>query len=224
MKGKIITLEGIDGSGKATQSKKLVERLNKEGFKSIYLDFPQYDNNFFGEFLSELLQGKYGDFLSYHPKVASIFYACDRFETKNKITEYINNGFNIVFDRYVSSNKIHQGGKIKDLKKRQEFLSWLNKMEYEIFKLPKPNLTIFLNVDPKTTHQLLSSESKIYSGGKRGLPEKSLDYQNNSLQLALWLKDQEKNWLSIDCLKENQLLSIETIHEKIYQTIFDFFS
>lgn len=224
MEGKIIAIEGIDGSGKATQSKKLVDRLNNEGHKSVYLDFPQYHNNFFGKFLTELLQGEYGDFLAYHPKVASIFYACDRFETKSKIDEYIKNGFNIILDRYVSSNQIHQGGKIKNLQERQEFLSWLNQMEYEIFKLPKPDLTIFLNINPKTTSKLLSSELQTHSGGKRGLPEKSLDYQKNSLEAALLLKDQEQSWLSIDCLKKDQLLSIEDIHEKIHQNVSDFFA
>ncbi len=86
-KGKFIVLEGVDGSGKATQTKLLIERLKKEKIKVKSIDFPQYYNNFFGEFIGECLRGDYGDFINLDPKIVSVLYAADRFESNQKIKE-----------------------------------------------------------------------------------------------------------------------------------------
>src|SRR3990167_6836927 len=117
-KGKLIVLDGTDGSGKATQTKILQARLKKEGYRVQTLDFPQYEKNFFGGLIGECLAGEHGDFVSIDPYIGSTLYAADRFESKDKIMRWLRAGCVVVLDRYVSSNQIHQGGKITDAKKR----------------------------------------------------------------------------------------------------------
>ena len=83
--GKFIVIDGIDGSGKKTQTKLLIERLKREGLKVKTIDFPQYENNFFGKFIGECLVGEHGDFAKLDPKIASVLYGADRFESSQKI-------------------------------------------------------------------------------------------------------------------------------------------
>jgi len=111
MKGKFIVFDGNDGSGKQTQAKLLIERLEKEGHKIRIIDFPRYYDNFFGKFIGECLTGKYGDFIGIDPHIISVIYAADRFESSKEIKEWIDKGYIVLADRYVSANQIHQGGK-----------------------------------------------------------------------------------------------------------------
>ena len=111
-KGKFIVLDGNDGSGKATQSRLLADKLSAEGIAAITMDFPAYDRNYFGALLGECLAGKHGDFLHMDPKIASTLYMLDRFESSGDILEALEKGKVIIADRFSSSNQIHQGGKI----------------------------------------------------------------------------------------------------------------
>src|ERR1035437_5565673 len=139
-KGRLIVIDGTDGSGKATQVNLLTKRLKKEGHIVKNLDFPEYYDNFFGGFIAHCLQEKYYNWTNIHPKIASIAYAADRWESKKKIDEWLEKGYIILANRYVSANQIHQGGKIKNNKKRADFIKWLYQMEYEVFKIPRPNV------------------------------------------------------------------------------------
>lgn len=143
-KGKFIVIDGIDGTGKATQAALLVQRLRREGKKAKAVEFPNYYKNFFGKLLGEYLSGKYGDFIEMDPHVASVLYAADRFESSGQIRRWLAAGYTVVADRYVSANQIHQGSKITDEADRRLFLHWLEKMEYEVFKIPRPDLILYL--------------------------------------------------------------------------------
>ncbi|PIR04899.1 MAG: thymidylate kinase, partial [Candidatus Liptonbacteria bacterium CG11_big_fil_rev_8_21_14_0_20_35_14] len=145
-KGKLIVIDGIDGSGKATQIKLLETRLKKEKIKVKTIDFPRYQDNFFGKLIGKYLSGIYGDFIKVAPRLASVLYAADRFESSQQIQNWLNLGFTVLADRYATANQIHQGGKISNLKERKDFLKWLDTMEYEIFKIPKPDLVIYLDL------------------------------------------------------------------------------
>ena len=105
-KGKLIVLDGSDGSGKATQTRFLLARLKKEGYRVKTLDFPQYEKNFFGKLIGECLVGDYGDFVKIDPHIGSVLYAADRYESKPVIERWLKQGFVVVLDRYVSSNQI----------------------------------------------------------------------------------------------------------------------
>ena len=108
--GKFIVIDGIDGSGKATQTKLLTNRLKNLGVKVKAIDFPRYYDNFFGKLLGEYLSGVYGDFTQVDPRVASVLYAADRFESSQQIKKWLATGYTVIADRYVSANQIHQGG------------------------------------------------------------------------------------------------------------------
>ena len=118
-RGKLIVIDGTDGSGKATQVELLAKRLKSEGKTVKIVDFPEYYKNFFGEFIGHCLSEQYYKFLNVHPKIASVLYAADRWESKDEIEGWLKKGYMIIANRYVSANQIHQGGKIKNSKKRK---------------------------------------------------------------------------------------------------------
>ncbi|MFZ1736088.1 MAG: thymidylate kinase [Candidatus Moraniibacteriota bacterium] len=208
--GKLIVIDGTDGSGKATQTKLLVKRLKKQnGIQVRTLDFPQYTSNFFGRLLDECLHGKQEGFSTLDPHITSVLYAADRFESKRKIEKWIEQGMIVVLDRYVSANQIHQGGKIADIKKREEFLKWLDKMEYEIFGIPRPDVLIYLSIPVEFSVQLLDAEKK-----ESDIVETDRIYLENSAKSAEWLCRRYK-WNKISCTRKGALRSIEEIHEEI---------
>jgi dTMP kinase len=223
MKGKFIVIDGTDGSGKATQSRELIKKLEKEGREVRTIDFPQYEKNFFGKFIGECLTGEHGDFAKLNPKVASTLYAADRFESSKEIKKWINEGFIVIADRYASSNQIHQGGKIKDSKKRKEFLDWLEKMEFEVFEIPKPDAVIYLSVPLEVSGKLLKNEGnkekKKYLNGKEDLVENNLDYMENSKASAVKMLEETNNWVEINCIENDKLRSIEDIGNEIYENV-----
>ncbi len=221
--GKFIVIEGIDGSGKKTQTKLLIKRLRREGFKIKTIDFPQYEKNFFGKFIGECLSGKHGDFAKLDPKIASVLYAADRFEASGKIRKWLADGCIVIADRYANSNQIHQGGKISNPKKRKEFLDWLKKMEFKIFKIPQPDAVIFLNVPLKVSLNLLKNNDakkrKAYLNGKKDAHESDPQHLINARRSALNLVKHNKNWLNIKCVERGRLLSIEEIAEVVWKEV-----
>ncbi len=209
-KGKLIVLDGLDGSGKETQTKRLIEYLKKNNKKVRTLDFPRYEENFFGSFIKSCLKGEHGDFVNTDPYIASLIYASDRFESKEKLKKWLKDGFVIVLDRYVSANQIHQGGKIKNLKEREKFLNWQEKMEYDIFGLPIPDLIVYLDVSVNISQKLLHLTDK-----EKDVVELNLNYQKNSRESALYLEKKKSNWEKVNCMEEGKLKSIDEIHKEI---------
>lgn len=213
-KGKLIVIDGSDGSGKATQTKRAVAALRKNKEKVRTIDFPQYNQNFMGAFVGECLKGVHGDFLSLDPKIASVIYAMDRLESSQKIEKWLEQDYTVITDRYVSANQIHQGGKIKDGRVRAKFLKWLDELEYGVCKLPRPTAVIYLDVSTRVSQRLLSMDGK-----KLDLAEKNQSYLENSRKSALWLSKREKNWQRISCVHRNQLKSIDVIHDDVMKVI-----
>ena len=154
-KGKLIVIDGTDGSGKATQVAYLTDRLKKDGYKIKVVDFPEYYKNFFGAFVGHCLSEQYYNFINVHPKIASVLYAADRWQSKEDLNKWLKEGYIVVANRYVSANQIHQGGKISDTKKRIAFIKWLDQMEYEEFGISKPNITLYLSLPIEIVMKLL---------------------------------------------------------------------
>jgi len=222
-RGKFIVIDGTDGSGKATQAKLLVTRLRKNGQKVKTIDFPRYYHNFFGKFIGECLTGAHGNFLKLSPYIASVLYAADRFESARQIEEWLASGYIVIADRYVSSNQIHQGGKIKKADERKFFLAWLEKMEFKVFNIPKPNLIIYLELPVETTIKLLASKEfcrkKEYLKGKKDMVENSRRYLDRSRESAMSLVKKINNWVKIDCQRGGQLLSKKEINDLIWESL-----
>lgn len=223
-RGKLIVFDGTDGSGKATQAKLLVARLKKEGRKARTFDFPQYENNFFGKFIGECLAGEHGDFIAVDPYIASVLFAVDRFESKALLLQWLKEGYTVVLDRYVSSNQIHQGGKILEEKARKKFLLWLDKMEFEVLGLPRPDAIIYLDVPLAVTLALLQSKSqkqkKVYLKGKqKDQAENNPRHLVASKESALKLVKNLNHWLQVDCVEKGTLLSRKAIAELVWEKI-----
>lgn len=221
-KGKLIVFDGNDGSGKQTQAAKLIERLENEGHKVRTIDFPQYYDNFFGAMIGKGLTGEYGDWFGLDPHIASVMYAADRWESTPLIKEWIEKGYIVVMDRYVSANQIHQGGKISDIKKRHEFVGWLDKMEYEVFGLVRPDMIIYLDVPPEISLEVLRKKEAKYTEGKQDQHEGNLEFLTNSRACARWMVQQSNSWHMVECASGENFRSIEDIHNDIYNTVKSF--
>lgn len=222
-KGKLIVIEGADGSGKATQTALLAKRLKKEGRKVKTIDFPRYYDNLFGHLIGEYMSGKFGDFIQTDPRVASVLYAADRFESSEQIKKWLEQGYIVLTDRYVSSNQIHQGGKISSSTKRKSFLEWLDKMEHEIFKIPRPDLVIYLEVPLEVSGEWLrkktAQKTKKYLKGRKDLAENNSDYLKNSRKAAIDLLKSNKNWEKVVCCHEKICLSPKEVHEEVFKIV-----
>ncbi|MFA6258839.1 MAG: hypothetical protein WCX79_04050, partial [Candidatus Paceibacterota bacterium] len=197
--------------------------LKKEGKKVKVLDFPEYYKNFFGAFIGHCLSEQYYNWTKIHPKIASIAYAADRWESSENIRKWLKEGYIVLSNRYVSANQIHQGGKIKSAKKRANFIKWLDEMEYGVFKIPKPDKVIYLSVPLKTILKLIKERNgktnRAYTGKKKDIVEGDVDYLANSAKSALWLSKTQKNWVKIDCVTNDILDIPKNIHERVYKEI-----
>lgn len=217
MRGTFIVIDGNDGSGKATQTKMLVERLKKESYKVLDVTFPDDKNNFFGKFIRECLNNEEYKWRDLHPKIASIVYAADRWESSALIKAHLEAGFIVISDRYVSANQIHQGGKITDDDKRDDFMSWLDTLEYKTFKIPEPDIVVYLNVPMSVSEELL--RRRYSSGGHMDEHEKSPEFLRNSKITGDWLAESEKNWVEVKCTENGEMRCPADIHDDIYQKI-----
>ena len=222
-RGKLIVIDGTDGSGKTTQANLLMRHLRRDGYRVKFIHFPAYENNFFGKFIAHCLSEQYYNWVNIHPKIASVVYAADRWESKEKVQNWIDQGYIVVMDRYISSNQIHQGGKIANVKKRIAFLKWLHEMEHKVFKIPEPNLIVYLSLPIETVSKLIKDRNykgaRAYLGSKKDVHEKDKNFLKNSIKSALWLVKTQKNWLKIECIKKGKLKSFPAIHEEIYEKI-----
>ncbi len=218
-KGKFIVIDGTDGSGKATQTKLLVEKLTKVGQPVKMIDFPRYGEKSAG-LVEEYLNGKYGSANEVGPYRGSIFYACDRYAASFEIKKWLAEGNIVISNRYVSSNMGHQAGKIKNLAARDEFLDWLDNLEYNIFQIPRPDLTILLFMPPEIGQQLVDKKGhRDYVGGKkRDIHEADLQHLIDAASAYKYVAD-KYGWITISCAPNNNLAKIEDINEQLWQEV-----
>lgn len=217
-KGKLIVIDGGDGSGKQTQASILVRRLIQEGHQTGTLDFPRYKHNMFGKLLRECLDGERGDFLHIDPRIASALYAGDRFETRPTIEEWLEEGRVVILDRYVSSNMMHQGSKIEDEAELTEFLEWLDDLEHGVFGLPRPDLILYFSVDPEERIKMLQHASDKKEN-VMDLAETDLHHQKQTDVTANRIIKNLNNWKSVDCMKGGEVRTREDIHEEVYEIV-----
>ena len=215
MEGKIIAVEGLDGAGKATQTKKLVERLEKEGKKVVYCDFPHY-NDKSSWLVREYLSGEFGDdYKKVDPRMASVFYAVDRLITyRDKIKSLYEDGYIVVFDRWTTANMLHQSMKAETSDKVDEIVNWIEKLEYESFGLPKPDMTIFLKVPYEYSFETLKSKDKNDGSIKQDIHERNIEFLKRSYENGVYVSD-KYDWKVIECF-EDKMRSIDSIHEELY--------
>lgn len=217
--GKFIVIEGTDCSGKETQSKLLVEKLNNMGHKAIRLTFPNYDTPT-GKIVGGPYLGKKEicecwfpeGAVNLDPKVASLYYAADRKYNEKDIKKYLEEDYFVICDRYVSSNMAHQGSKIKNDEERFHMYEWIDKLEFWLLGLPKPDKTIFLHVPLENTLELRKNRKSIDEH------EKSPEYLKRAEESYLELSELY-NWDKIECIRNNKLRSVEDINNEIMKII-----
>ncbi len=218
-KGILITIEGGDGSGKATQSSLLFDFLKKSGNAS-YFDFPQYGKTVFGDLTGKALKGEFGDFLHMSPYFSSLPYILDRAVVKDKIILALKKG-NVICNRYTPSNIGYQAAKLEG-KEREDLIMFLEKGEYEEIGLPRPDVVIYLDVPRDVASNLVLQKEKRDYLGKAGVKdqhEQDLSYQEKVAEVYRSLAKKRKNWHVILCAKNGKILSPEIIHAKILDTL-----
>jgi len=214
-KGLLIVLEGGDGSGKATQSKLLLDFLAKKK-KVSYFDFPQYGKTVFGDLTGRALKGDFGDFLHMSPYFSSLPYMLDRACAKDAIISALKKG-NVVCNRYTTSNIGFQAAKFAG-KEREDMIKFLEQGEYEEIGLPRPDVVLYLDVPREVASALVSQKDKRDYLGKEGAKdqhEKSAPYQEKVAEVYRTLAKKRKGWHIISCARNGSILSVENIHKKI---------
>lgn len=215
----IIAIEGIDGSGKNTQTKLLAKHLSEQGMKVVMLGFPCYSETFFGKEVGHYLNGSFGGLDDVSPKLASMLYAGDRFEKKSSIENALNSGAIIIIDRYVSSNIAHQSAKVADLEK-VELQSWIETLEYDVYGLPRPNLNILLDLDASTSSKLvLMKDTRDYTSKNKDLHEENSSYLERVASVYRSLAAGSEDWEVINCLGKGGIRPIDEISREILAVV-----
>lgn len=223
MDGKLIVIEGTDCSGKNTQTKLLAKKLQAMGLKAITLSFPMYDTPT-GKIVGGPLLGRSEVGESWFsegpvmvdPKISGLLYAADRKYNFPEIEKYLKEGYFVILDRYVSSNMAHQGSKILDDEERFNFFRWIDKLEYWLLELPKPDITIYLHVPFEKTKELMKNRENL------DLIEKNDEHLIRTEKVYIELSELY-NWNTIHCVEQNrnQLKTIEEINTEIMDLILD---
>lgn len=214
-----IVIDWIDGSGKWTQVKLIVEHLQSIWKKVKTLDYPRYDEQ--SSFMvRKYLNWEYGKEVS--AKLASIFYAIDRFDSSFDIRKDFESYDYIISNRYVSANMIHQAGKIEDPVERKAFLDWEYDLEYNIFGIPKADKVIFLDVPPEVSQELLKTKENrdyIKNGTNLDLHEEDKNHLTKAREAAVSVCDMYDDWTRLNCTKDWKMMSIEEVTKMILSEI-----
>ncbi len=219
MSGKIIVVEGTDCSGKETQTKLLEKRLKLEGYKVKRFDFPMYDTPT-GKIVGGCYLGKpeIGECLfpegatNVDPKVSCLYYAADRKYNFPEIEKYLKDDYYVLLDRYTTSNLAHQGSKILDKDERFNMYQWIDKLEYWLLKLPKPDVTIFLHMPYEKSAELKKNREFLDEHEKS--PEHLKHAEDAYIELS-----ELYNWSRIECVKDDEIRTIEDINDEIFEII-----
>lgn len=212
--GKLIVIEGTDGSGKSTQFKLLSQRLEKNGVAFKHLVFPRYSEES-SALIRMYLGGQFGSNPSdVNAYAASSFYAVDRYASyKMDWGQWYEDGGTVLSDRYTTSNAVHQASK-EPVEGRKEFWSWLYDFEYEKLSLPRPDLILYLDVPTDFTEKLMRHRESS-TGTTADIHEKDLAYLATCRETGR-AAAQFYGWTVISCVKDGQMRTIEDIHEEIF--------
>ncbi len=219
--GKIIVIEGTDASGKQTQTDLLYDILKKENNNVMKLTFPDYKSDA-SIFVKMYLEGKFGESAEcVDAKTASVFYALDRYASyKTKWEDFIRKEDSIIiFDRYVTSNMVHQAAKYNDDEEKNKFLDWLYDFEYNIMGLPKPDKVIFLNMRFDLAQKLMEKrKNKITDEASKDIHERDCEYMKKCYDNACFVA-RKYGWDEVKCFSGDEIRSIEDIHQEIRKKV-----
>ncbi|MBQ8204426.1 MAG: dTMP kinase [Alistipes sp.] len=215
-----IVLEGLDGAGKSTQIAKLRELFHSRGIESEYLHFPRFDAPVYGELIARFLRGDLGTVDAVNPYLVALLYAGDRADAAATIRRWIGEGKVVIVDRYVYSNIGYQCAKIADAEERTRLREWILKTEFEEFAIPRPDLSLFLDVPFEFTAKKLTEtregDDRAYLNGSKDIHEASLDLQRRVREVYIDAAQQGNDIEVVDCsTEEGAMASPEVIFERI---------
>jgi dTMP kinase len=218
-RGKLIAIEGIDGSGKRTQVDLLAKTLANRGYSVYSTGFPQY-GSWFGKMVGQFLNGDLGPLESVDPHFAALLYAGDRFEAKPQLEKSLSEGQIVLADRYIGSNMAHQTARAA-AEKRAEFLTWIQHLEYDIYGLPREHLILYLRVPPIAAQSLVAQKSaRSYTSSKRDILEASLRHLEEA---AAMYDELARNapWVTIQCFEvaSQRMRSPVEISEEVFAAV-----
>lgn len=211
MTGKFVVIEGIDGAGKTTQTKLLLNFLKKQKIKTSFYKFPQYSKNIYGQIIADFLSGKFGELEKVNPYLISLAYALDRSTVRDKLNEEKRQGKIIITDRYSASNKAYQASRLKP-SEQKKFIDWLEELDHKVNQNPKADLVILLDMPVKESLKLIDDR-------KKDLLEKK-EILEKTRKIYLKLAKQDNRWEIINCIdQKGKLKSKNKIHEEIVETL-----
>lgn len=221
-KGKLIVIDGVDGTGKGTQAKLAITALSSRGTVELQ-DFPRYGESRAGELCGMALKGDLGDFRNLHPKLASLPYTLDRIGVREKIRDALTRG-HVICNRYTPSNAMYQAAKLQDPGERKAFILWLEELEYEELQLPRPDLVIYLSVPFEVSRKLTEGkDARNYMGGVAkalDVHERDDEYLKEVAELyRTTASHRPQTWKVIECMQGETLRTPEDIHAEVMTLI-----
>lgn len=220
----LIVIEGLDGSGKSTQVKRLRQYLESSGKPLTYIHFPRYDAPVYGDLIGKFLRGGFGSIDAVHPQLVALLYAEDRRTAVPQMLEAVKDGGILLLDRYVYSNIAYQCAKIEDESEREELRKWIRDTEYGDFGLPVPDLNIFLDVPIGFVEKKLESPrlggDRDYLAGQSDIHEADIEFQKKVRQVYLRQCEEDPNFIRIVCGdREGRMLPPDVIFSSIISAI-----
>ena len=219
IRGKLIALEGIDGSGKRTQLDLLSSELDARGLDTYRISFPRYES-FYGKLVGRYLNGEFGALDAVDPHLSALLYAGDRLEAKPEIEAALSAGKIVLADRYIGSNMAHQSARVPP-EEREEFFAWLKRLEYGLYALPVEDLVIFLRVPVAEAHRLVGLKAaRAYTSLKHDIQEADIKHLEQTAIIYDRLAT-EANWARIECFNTSSgvLYSPEEVHRAVLQAV-----
>ena len=215
----LIVIEGIDGSGKGTQAQQLTERLTATGRRVQLLSFPRYRETLFGHAIGEFLNGRFGQLDQVHPFLASVLYAADRFESKQVLLDALQQSDVVVCDRYVPSNLAHQGAKVEG-SERDELLRTIERIEFDIFLLPRPSQVVLLDVPVEIAQRNIAAKKpRSYTDKAADLQEADAAYLQRVRDVYLQLASSNSSWQRVESARAGEQRSIADISDDIFSRV-----
>lgn len=220
-RGKLVVIDGGDGSGKTTQANLLVTYLKSKKIPVMHVDFPQYYSSFHGKTVARFLRGEFGGIEQVSPHLISLAYALDRASIKNEMEKFLKKGGYIIANRYATSSMAHQAAKMNDKKKQDELLKWIYELEYKVNKIPKEDIVIYLYVPWEIGLYLTKNKPVRHylEGENTDIHEKDLQYRRAVEKMYLVLSKRYKHWVKIDCVANNKILPPQLIQTKLHKIL-----
>lgn len=219
-----IVLEGLDGAGKSTQIKLLRQMMEQAGMECEYLHFPRFDAPVYGNMIARFLRGEFGSVEQVNPYLVALLYAGDRADAAKQIRAWMADGKCVIVDRYVYSNVGYQCAKVESAEERERLREWILRTEYEEFGIPRPTLSLFLDVPFGFTEAKLTAQregaDREYLGGAQDIHEKSLELQRRVREVYLEAARREEDFEVVDCsTAEGTMASPEEIFARVAEHI-----